>query len=193
MTGLKSFLERITLELQRAGIPYMICGSISSAVHGHYRATNDADLIVEPTEAQLQQFIRAIGSDYYLDSKTAHRALREHSMFNIIDAASGYKADLIFLKNHPFHREEFSRRQLASFLGLGVVISSPEDTMLSKLVWGRSSDSERQYRDTLGIALTQKDRLDFVYLRKWAKELGVTDELEVILTKADEVNRGDQG
>jgi hypothetical protein len=66
-------------------------------------------------------------------------------------------------------------------------VISAEDTILSKLEWARDSQSEQQFRDALGVAVVQWDRLDADYLRKWAKELQVEVSLEGLLEQAREL------
>ena len=74
-------------------------------------------------------------------------------------------------------------------MGLAVPVASPEDTILSKLEWATLEPSERQLRDALGVAALQGDQLDRAYLRKWAKELGVAEQLEEILRQAERLQR----
>ena len=72
----------------------------------------------------------------------------------------------------------------AKVMGIEVAVQSPEDTILSKLSWGKDSGSEMQYRDALGVALQQWQNLDQEYLRRWAAELDVSELLEKVLTEA---------
>lgn len=64
--------------------------------------------------------------------------------------------------------------------------ASPEDTILSKLeryrLGGEASD--RQWRDVLGVLKIRAKDLDLAYLRKWARELKVSDLLERALQDA---------
>ena len=78
----------------------------------------------------------------------------------------------------------FERRGLAQALGVEVELCSPEDVILSKLDWSRRSESERQYRDALGVAKAQRSALDLAYLAHWADDLGVTDLLNRLLQDA---------
>ena len=95
--------------------------------------------------------------------------------FNIIDEASGFKADLIVRKERPFSRTEFSRRIRVSLLGQMLEMATPEDVILSKLEWSKRGSSERQREDALHVARTQGEKLDLAYLEKWFHELGVSD------------------
>jgi hypothetical protein len=63
---------------------------------------------------------------------------------------------------------------------------SPEDVILSKLEWAKNSESAQQFRDALGVATVQYDRLDRDYLHKWAKELQLEGSLEQLLKQAKE-------
>jgi hypothetical protein len=66
------------------------------------------------------------------------------------------------------------------------MVATAEDTLLAKLDWYRLGGevSERQWRDVLGILEVQAGSLDLDYLRKWAKELRVSDLLERALTQS---------
>jgi hypothetical protein len=67
-----------------------------------------------------------------------------------------------------------------------VYVTSPEDTILAKLEWYRLGGevSDRQWRDILGVIKTRVDRLDLIYLQKWAVELQVVDLLERAVREA---------
>jgi hypothetical protein len=60
----------------------------------------------------------------------------------------------------------------------------PEDVVLQKLVLGRGSQPEKQWRDVLGVLKLQGDRLDFSYLWRWADELGLAEALDQALREA---------
>ncbi len=45
--GAGDFLRRLTAALDTANMPYMLTGSLASALHGEPRATQDIDLVVE--------------------------------------------------------------------------------------------------------------------------------------------------
>ena len=189
MTGQQDLLRRLIPRLEQAGIPYMIAGSISSSIHGEARATNDIDIVISPTPGQLDALLASFGDDSYVSPQADRDALRQRSMFHVIDLESGGKVDLIVCKDRPFSEEEFRRRRTVELAEMTISVASPEDTILSKLEWARMGSSERQLRDALGVAAIQWDRLDRDYLRRWAQELGVTDSLEEILRQAEQLQQ----
>jgi hypothetical protein len=142
------------------------------------------DVVIDPTAEQLAAFLDSLGDEVYANRTTAEYALRTRAMFNII--VSGNKADLIVRKERPFSVEEFRRRCLVRMLDVSLYLASPEDVILSKLEWAKEGDSERQFRDALGVAVVQWEKLDTEYLRRWAPELGVGDPLEQLLGEAGE-------
>lgn len=181
----KDFLARLVIKLKGAGIPYMISGSLGSSLHGEPRATNDIDLIIAPTERQLNIFVQSLGEDYYVSPEAAQEAIRNWSMFNVIDYKAGWKADVIIRKRRPFSVEEFKRRMPGEIAGVQIFVVSPEDAILSKLEWSKAGESECQFRDAQGIAVVQWKTLDKKYLHKWARELDVKDLLENLLKNAE--------
>jgi len=186
MTSQNDFLKKLVKALDNCSIPYMLSGSFSSSFYGQPRATQDADIIIATTEEQLIAFVKSLGDDYYVSDDTTREALKNNSMFNVIDIQNSWKADFIIRKNRPFSIEEFTRRQKANIMGLDVWIVSPEDIILSKLEWAKNSESGQQFLDALGVAIVQYDRLDRDYLYKWAKELQVESSLERLLKQAKE-------
>ncbi len=175
MNDQADFLARLTTKLSAAGIPFMLVGSVAASYHGHPRSTFDIDLVVEAGEEALCRFARSLGDGYYVDEHAIRDAVRRRSVFNIIDEASGFKADLIVRKDRPFSRAEFGRRVRARIMDRSVELATPEDVILSKLEWSKTGASERQFADALQVARTQGKSLDLEYVEKWAEELGVGD------------------
>jgi len=184
MINQNAFLQNIIQTLNKTGIPYMISGSFASSFHGYPRATNDADIVIAPTEKQLKDFIECLGENYYVSLDAALDALKKNFMFNVIDTQSGWKADFIIRKERAYSKTEFQRRQNTRIKQLDVCMVSPEDAILTKLEWTKQSGSEQQFRDATGIAVVQWEYLDKEYLYKWANELQITSSLEVLLHQA---------
>lgn len=173
-------IRRTLVALQAAGLQYMIVGSVAASYYGRSRATHDLDLVILLTPEAIPKLSRALGDDYYLDEMAAMEAVEQHDMFNAIHMESGVKVDFWMLKDDEFARTQFARRQCVDFEGVPACVQTAEDTILSKLKWYRITPSDRQLEDVRGILELQRDRLDWAYLRDWAKRQGVDDLLEAM-------------
>jgi hypothetical protein len=170
-------LRRVIEILETLAIPYMVTGSLASSHHGRPRTTEDADLVIEPTQDSLERLVTALSeAGFYADAGHARDALQRRRQFNAIDQQSGFKVDLIMRKEHAFSRAEFARRQRGDLVpGLPVSIATAEDTIVAKLVWARQAgESEKQMKDVAGIVDSRKN-LDRDYVVRWARDLGVLD------------------
>lgn len=63
--------------------------------------------------------------------------------------------------------------------------SLPADTILAKLEWSKIGESERQFNDALNVAKVQFEDLNRAYLSKWAKELGIVEWLQRLLSEIE--------
>ena len=183
MLSQKEFLNNVVERLQQTGIDYVICGSMAASFYGVGRSTQDADIIIDPTAAQLTNFLKLLGDAYYVSSEVAFDALRRRDMFNIIDVENAWKADLIIRKQTDFSAEEFRRRRKEDLLGKDLYILSPEDSILSKLLWAKRSRSELQRHDVMKILEARAGSLDMTYLNKWSKVIDVEDDLKKCLSQ----------
>jgi hypothetical protein len=170
-------LDRITAALDQAGVAYMLSGSFASAYYGTPRSTQDIDLVIVATPAQLQAFVRGLPSDqYYADMDAALDAHKRQSMFNVIDLETGWKIDLIICKSRAFSQEEFSRRKLVKLQDTTLFVATAEDVIIAKLEWSKLAQSQRQIEDVAAILATRGDSLNYPYLEKWVVELSLTNE-----------------
>jgi len=178
----QEFLQEIVGRLQQNGLPYMVTGSLASGAYGEPRNTYDTDIVVDASWPALAEFVRAFDeADFYVSQDAARDAWRHRRMFNIIHFRSGNRLDVICRKDSEYARVAFERRRPEAVIGTEAVLCSPEDIILAKLDWGRKGESDRQYRDALGVAKEQRTRLDIAYLTKWADELGVSKLLAQLI------------
>lgn len=181
VSGPAAFLGALARKLGEAEIPWMLTGSMASSFYGEPRATNDLDVVLDPDEAQLGRFLASLAGTFYVGAEEAREALHTRGMFNVIDSASGWKADLILLKERAFDREEFRRGRPVRLFDVDVYVISPEGSILSKLEWARQGNSDLQLRDARAVAASCGASLDREYLRRQAEALGLKDELVMIL------------
>lgn len=161
--------------LERAGIPYMLTGSIALSVYAQPRMTRDIDLVVELGSGDAQRVTELFLPDYYVSADDARRALSARGMFNLLHLEKMVKLDLIVRKDEVYRRHEFGRRVRHRLGEFDAWIVSKEDLILSKLVWAKPSASEFQLRDVRSLLATGADT---AYLRRWASELSIAELLE---------------
>ncbi len=133
------------------------------------RATRDFDFVVHLQKKDIDTLVDFFKHGYYCDGDAVDDAIKTSGMFNIIDHASGYKADFIILKNEPFRQTEFARKVPVVFFGIELYIVSPEDLLLSKLIWVQQIQSNLQFEDIKNIA--EVESLDWGYINGWIKNL----------------------
>lgn len=183
--SLRDAFRSVRDALEECGIPYMVTGSIASSVHGVPRATQDIDVIIEPTGEQLIALMGEFTEPTYdADRDDAFDAFRRRSMFSVIDRRGIWKIDFIFRKLRPFSKKEFDRRRRIEILDVSVYAATAEDVLLAKLEWAKLGESERQIRDAAGIIEIQGESLDDAYLERWAAALDVEDQLRAARAKA---------
>lgn len=157
----------------------MLTGSFASAYYGSPRSTQDIDLVIAATPAELRTFVQSLPTDrYYADVNAALQAHKNESMFNVIDMKSGWKIDLIIRKSRDFSQEEFNRRQRVNVKDVPLFVASAEDVVISKLEWAKRAQSHRQIEDAAGILKLRQESLDHQYLGKWIERLGLAREWE---------------
>jgi hypothetical protein len=101
-------------------------------------------------------------------------------MFNVIHDTAIVKVDFVVRKDDEYRLQEFGRRRQVRIDDADVWMVSPEDLVLSKLLWAKDSRSELQLRDVTSVLRIQGDRMDSSYLEEMAERLGVTDVLNEV-------------
>jgi len=119
----------------------------------------------------VDQFVSNFQDGYYCDKDSIKDAIQQQGMFNIIDHASGFKADFVVLKSHPCRQEEFRRRKEIDFYGNKIFVVSAEDLLISKLIWIQDIQSAIQMDDIRN--LSEVEELDWAYIKLWIKNLNL--------------------
>ncbi len=168
--------------LNRAGVGYMLTGSMASNAWGIPRTTHDLDFVLQLPPAQVPKLIATFThADYFIDEPAVRAAYRPPHQFNVIHVPSALKADFWMLRPVPLEREIFRRRVKDVWFGETLWLATAEDVILHKLYWNSLTPSDRQLSDVAGVVAVQAGRLDLPYLRHWAAEIGLTEQLEAAL------------
>ncbi|MEO8469485.1 MAG: hypothetical protein ABI573_07440 [Chloroflexota bacterium] len=162
------------LAFQRAGVAFMVTGSLASSYYGEPRATRGID--TDP--GGLERLVIALQqAGLYMDRDAAIAAHVQKSQFNAI-ADGAAKVDFIVRRDRPFSVEEFARRQSADLLGTPGFIVSVEDLIVAKLEWASESGSEVQLRDVRSMLAVGGSTLDRTYISRWIARLGLGEMWE---------------
>jgi len=165
---LKDFTER----LEKAGISYMLTGSMAMMFYATPRYTADIDIVAEIHSSDVRELLMALSPDYYFSEIRMRNAIDRKAMFNLIHEQSSFKVDCIIKKDSKFQNAAFNNKKRVNYQGFEIWITTIEDLIVSKLLWAKDSRSEFQKRDI--INLLQKEP-DLEYIKNWAETLEVED------------------
>ena len=121
--------------LNRAGVAYLLTGSMASNYWGVPRTTHDLDFVVQLPVESIPHLLREFRDDFHLDELAVRAAFAPPYQFNAIDRRSALKIDFWMLRSDPFAMSMFQRRLRINFLGELAWLATAEDVILHKLYW----------------------------------------------------------
>ena len=187
--GPRELVAQVAAILDELGIAYALGGSMASSLIGEPRSTVDVDIAIKLEHEAGAALLDRVSAEFYVPIDSARVAIEVHSSFNLIDTAHGLKVDLFVLGEGLLDRMQIERRIKITIPGVsdGLWVTSPEDQVLRKLDWYRSAgqQSERQWRDVVGILRVHGDAIDIVYLDETAQELDLQSLLDEATHAAD--------
>jgi hypothetical protein len=173
--------RRVGSAIEAAGGAYFVGGSIASSVHGEPRSTNDIDIVLKLPPENVGDLAVALGADFEVDVDTLRDALQGGTQATAFYLPTVTKIDLFGLGSDRYDQIEFTRRRHVQVQSTGetLVMKSPEDTVLRKLLWYRQGGcvSDRQWRDIVEVLQISGPEMDRRYLATWAERLDLTDML----------------
>lgn len=182
MSELESVLRKLVVWLEEQGIAYVVMGGLAVRVHALPRPTNDIDFTIQLDRGRLPDVFRqaermglTVPEAYkrgWVDEVSGMPIVKLRYYFQ-----DGLGVDVdVFLAESEFQNALIARRQSLEVDGLKCFVVSPEDLVLLKLIASRPRD----LIDVQDILFTQ-GTLDTAYMRPWAKQLGIANELEKVL------------
>ena len=183
-------MRAVVQALEDAGTPYMLTGSMVSSLQGEPRSTHDMDFVVALDSTSAAAFIQTMRiTGCFLDEERVPEAIENSGMFNLIDPRAGLKVDFWMLTSEPFDQSRFERKIQEDVLGMGLWVSSPEDTILAKLNWSKlSGGSQKQLNDAVRVYEIQHSQLDLEYVEQWVETLDLGAEWSSLLDEADPID-----
>lgn len=102
----------VTDAFGKLNVPYLIGGSLASALHGTARSTLDVDLVADLQAEQVSQLVESLQREFYIDEQMIRAAVQHKSSFNLIHLSTMFKVDVFITKNRRFDQLQFQRRHL---------------------------------------------------------------------------------
>jgi hypothetical protein len=166
-------------------LAYYVAGGVAAIFYGEYRTTQDADVVVNLSTDEMPALIATLETLGFYLSGVNDVVNNRLQTFQAIHQQTLGKVDLAIASTDEFEVAKFARRRLESIPERGsLYLISPEDLVLSKLQWRQRSQSEKQWRDVLGVLKVQANTLDLAYMNHWAMELNLAHELATALMAA---------
>jgi hypothetical protein len=166
----EKLLLKIGKILTKLKIPYVITGGFAVSVWGKPRYTADIDVVIELLPEKLDKLaenLLLIDKNIYLSKEAMREALEKKGEFNFIHPQTGLKVDFWIAKD-DFEKLKIKRRVLKKFGKQKIAFITPEDLILSKLMWYKESESSKQLEDIKSIFEISKVNLK--YIKYWAKK-----------------------
>jgi hypothetical protein len=136
--------------------------------------TRDIDIVININARNIDKMMRLFEIDFYIDREMLENAVRNQTIFNIINLEALIKIDFIIRKNEKYRIEEFNNRKKIKLHDVEIYVVAIEDLIVSKLYWAKDSHSEIQLRDIKNLV---KADFDLKYVKKWCKHLGLENVL----------------
>ncbi len=182
----QELLIKIAEILRELEIPYAITGGFAVTIWGVPRYTADIDIIIELEDKNIKPLVKKVLSmdkTIHADEGAMREALMYHGEFNFIHPDTGMKVDFFVQDNQPYNKLKIKRAVLRDVHGTGISFISPEDLILSKLLWSKESNSEKQREDIKSVLRNTKLKLDMVYIRKWATKHDTIETLKMLIAQ----------
>lgn len=187
MAEFERLLTKTAGALNRLEIEYLITGEAAVVYWGRPRFTADIDIAIELKEPDIKPLARelrgGLGEDVYIDEDMIRAEYERMGEFNVIIPGSGLKIDFFVVRDDPFEKKRFGRTIIKKIGKEVVRFISPEDLILTKLVWHKKSGSQKQLEDVQSVIAIQGKKLDTKYLIEWAERQGTADILNKLLSR----------
>jgi hypothetical protein len=164
----------------RLGIRYMVTGAAASIVYGEPRLTNDIDVVIDFTPAEVEPFLNSFPLEQFYCPPSevilVEIARSQRGHFNLIHHETGFKADIYTVGRDKLNHWGLNNRKLINLEGDELWLAPAEYVILRKLEYYREGQSEKHLRDIAGILSISLDQINFDELNEKIKQLMLEEE-----------------
>jgi len=170
--------------------PYAVLGGLAIPAYGVPRSTVDVDIGLAVSEEgkvrEIMQKLKARKMAMLEEAKPEYTMVYLSDRENLVDVEIWFKPDGI-----TWSEEVLRRRWRVTFKldekPFEVYVLSPEDFIVNKLA--RMDRSARDEEDVVGVMASSKDKIDWKYLNRRAKEEKVSDMMYELREKISSFKR----
>lgn len=168
---LLDIIAKIVKMTQKHEVPTMFMGGIAVSVWAEPRATYDVDGVIDTDLIDLEKFLYELSKEgFSCDKNNPIKLIQNLPFITLVYLLDEHEIYVdLFLAKSKYAKESLNRKREMKLSGVTIPIIAPEDSILYKLLAGRSRDMD----DVRQILIAQKGKLDMEYMKKWASQLGV--------------------
>jgi hypothetical protein len=160
-------------------VPYYVTGGVAAITYGEPRTTRDLDVVISVPRDALAPLVTALEAAGFYVPGIEDAATGRMRTLQVTQIATISRADLVLADDNDYEQLKLQRRRRIPLPnGTEIYLVSPEDLVVNKLRWGQPSQSEKQWRDVLGVLKTQQEHLDYEYMHHWAEVFDLGSVLE---------------
>jgi hypothetical protein len=173
-------IELFAQPLNRAGIRYLVSGSVAAMLYGEPRVTHDIDFVVFLRVDDAPRLAAIFSSpEFYVPPagvilQEVARERRGH--FSIIHTDSGLKADFYTAGRDDLHVWAFGNARKYSINQNTISLAPPEYVIVRKLEYYREGGSEKHLRDICAMIAVSGELLDHTVLQEWIARFNLKPE-----------------
>jgi hypothetical protein len=175
--ALPDWIATFVEPLERLGVAYMVTGSVGAMAYGEPRMTTDVDIVVRLAPEEVGPLLDCFPeADFYRPPQEIVRheiARSSRGHFNVIQHATGMKADFYSAGEDPLPARALASRRQLDVGGTTIAIAPPEYVILRKLEYHREGASDKHLRDVTSM-LASGCPLDLAWLESELEARGLT-------------------
>lgn len=170
--------------LNRAGIRYVVSGSVVAIFYGEPRLTHDVDFVVFLNANDIQKLLTVFpGTEFYappVETMLAETAREQGGHFNLIHRETGFKADMYPTGRDELNAWAFRGKRPAEFEGETIMLAPPEYVIVRKLEYYREGHAEKHLRDIRAMLAVSGDQLNRAEMSEWIQRRGLEAEWHLV-------------
>ncbi len=182
MSALDEGLSRLYLNLVNTGLPVFVGGSVAAMWYGEPRSTLDIDVVIRASREDAERIGSGFPPEAFyvppLEVIRAELGLKRGGQFNVLDLASGLKADVYVAGDDPLIAYGFEGATPEQVEGVTLNIAPATYVVAMKLRFFSISKQDKHLRDIRSLLAISPESVDFEWVRTWAESFGVADTWE---------------